>query len=328
MEVCSSDSGWPDSYAPPPKHPRLTTRYCGKCRAALICGERSSSTACGDPAEYDPDDLHPVKNPRIGVEDLELPSGFESHSIALTPALVIAKEKVGTLPFAVSADRLTGKSFNAVEKGIAVLVGQDDVIDKLWHTRGNIGTRLKKAGYELVITPAFSTWWESSVMERMGSVRYSAEMSVDLSRQISVVPTLPWGNYRDLERSADWVAQEEIQCIAVHLGAEDAYVFDWMLQGVEILSRLLEQPRRLVVIGPSTVDRITRLGDIWPGEMTIASQRPWLKGKHGHRLLPDLTYEQDWSLSLSEVVDANAKMFCIVVESLLRQPKLRLVANI
>jgi hypothetical protein len=143
----------------------------------------------------------------------------------------------------------------------------------------------------------------------------SAHASAALANHLAVVPNLVWLYNADLDRWRGWITDSGINTVSLDFGSlRSGEDWCWALKGVEYLNagfeRMKEATPRLVVNGPSTVERIKSLVDTWSNTVTIASQKPWLLAKHGFRLLPGLGSEKaSMSQSKNELVVANADVF-------------------
>src|ERR1700675_1852924 len=78
---------------------RLFSTWCPTCTVSHICGERDSSTSCGNPAEYRINALHPSRT--YPVEALETHYEFPeapiawAHDLSLPPVLPVVAGDVG-----------------------------------------------------------------------------------------------------------------------------------------------------------------------------------------------------------------------------------------
>ena len=334
MENQGSATRRPEGYAPISKRRRtLFSIYCKDCGAASVCPEKDLDSACADPATYDPEDFHPARHPGLAKSpDWNFPATISQGPIYLPPAVLIAKEFVGSQNgrYAVHADRLTGRKFHPVDEGLAFLVGSDRDQKKFWDRRGDLGNRLRRAGFSLAVTPAFSTYSDSPPLDGHVAVKWTAQMVRDLSRQITVVPSIAWRTDRDLERSLEWFEAGGVHTVALHLSQSARRQWEWMLEAVETLARLSEGSLHLVVIGPSTIDRIQRVANAWPGSLTIASTKPWMLARRGRALRSDLSHYRvpKNKASKDQLFTHNAETFFATTESLLRYPQLRLVSGL
>jgi hypothetical protein len=320
-ELSPSIIGWLRTYGPPSGPRTLFSVHCETCEARCVCGEKEMGSACGDPLSYSPEDFHPATTPHIaGPEALRLPPPLTQPAVSLPPAIVIAKSFVSEDGrVAVHGDRLTGRTFHPVTNGIASLIGDDFVIKSLWDRLGSLGERLAEAGFSTAISSSFSTYWDNSPLSGLVALRQSAEMAHVLSRHLAVVPTLAWRTGADLLRWVTWLELSRVSAIAVHLSVRESSDWDWLLNGVRGIGRLFSKPPRLVAVGPSTLDRIQRVATAWPGDLTIASGRPWHLAQHGYELQPDLGYRSIPRLAKSRkrLWDENRRMFDEVVNNLI-----------
>lgn len=210
-----------------------------------------------------------------------------------------------------------------------MLVGKDSLVDKLWNRRGSLGKRLREAGFHTIVPPAFSPYWENPPLDGHMAIKMTAQMTVDLSRHVNVIPTIEWRTRADIERFAAWIKRGNVNCIAVHLSTRVSREWDRMLEETGYLGQILGPRMHLVAIGPSRISRIQRVSDTWPGRLTIASGRPWQLAKDGQLLHADLTdTPASRRTNRSELAGLNASTFAQVVEQLTRYPRLRGVSGL
>lgn len=323
----SSDIGWRRKQPPGTGPPHLFAVYCDACQLASSCGEKETSSACGHPTEYESEDFHPAKDLLL-PQDLAFPPPPRPGNPTLPPAMIVAKAFVGSQGglLGVHADRLTGRRFQSVENGLAVLLGNDKHLLKLWDHRAKLGQRLRDAGFNTAITPSFSMYWHSPSYDGLLTMRLAAGMALLLSREISVIPTINWRTELDLRNWVRWLEGGNVRCFAVHFSVATAEQWTWMLNGIEMLNRLFSHPTHLVAVGISSVGRIQRLAIAWDGPLTIASGKPWQAAQKGRSLGSDLREVRRKSRTKAQLVDENTATFLSVTEALTRQPQLSLVS--
>ena len=330
-EQPSSDIGWLNDYTPPSKNPRLyAAHYCPGCGVAEVCGEHNRETSCGDPSEYDPEDFHPATTSKqsLAQELRILPPPLSKWSQPhLPPGLTIATDPrpVGPERFAVGASAVLRLNGSEGAGRIGVLVGSDIQIHKFWLQQGKLGKKLHHIGYDAVIAPAYSTWWRGTPLEGLVSLSRSMTMVRMLSRHVPVIPTIGWRTGRDIERWCEWVNVGQTPSVAVHLGSRTKKAWGWNLVGVGILRQLLPESTQLVVIGPSTKERISTLSRIWGSDISILSQRPWQLAQQGYRLDGGLRAQRDFARTRGELAHDNDQRFQEVCADLVRRRGLRTV---
>lgn len=328
-EQPSSDIGWLDEYGPPAKDRRLyAAAHCSRCGVADVCGEHASDSACGDPSEYDPEDLHPATTSRQSlVQELQIlpPPLPRWDQPAVSTAVTIANSaRPGQGGFAISAGAVLRPARGEGTGRLAVLVGTDPQIHKFWQQRGSLGPELRKIGYEGVIAPAFSTWWRGTPLEGILSLNRSMVMVRELARHLPVIPTLTWRTGKDLRRWCEWLNVGAARVVAVHLGSRTNEGWRWNLRAVRGIRELLpDRQIRLVAIGPSTVERISAVAAVWGGKLTVMSQRPWQLAQQGRVLTESLTFEKNVTMLRSDLAVRNAETFGNVAELIIKRKGLR-----
>lgn len=328
MKEPQFDIGWHKDYKPPHKQHRLFSIHCDDCAAGDICGERHTESACGDPSEYRSDEFHPATTKKQSLlKELLLPFPKNDwESVSLPSAFVIAKNArpAKEESFALSDSVVFRLARREAAGRVAVLVGRDDWIFKLWRRRGRLGSDLRDIGFGSVVAPAYSTYWNSSPLEGLVSMRLTASVALALNRHIRVIPTICWRNGLDLKRWSRWLEAGNISTFAVHLGTRERRAWDWHLEGIGILRDLLPSSEmRLVVIGPSTKSRIQSLLEAWEGQLTIGSHRPWQLAQHGLSMNHDLRPEKDFSRTVGQLARENAEVFIDTVNAMQEDSMLR-----
>jgi hypothetical protein len=318
----SSVSGWASRLPPGTGPPHLFATFCDSCAVSSLCGEIGTSTACGRPEDYDPEDLHPSRD-MVAAAAAELGQPISARPRAFTSGLVIAKAFVPSEggAIAIHADRLVSTSIRRVDDGIAVLLGNDQHLMNLWKRRSHLGLWLKDAGCGTVISPGFSMYWESSSFDGLLSMRMASEMARLLSRYVNVIPTIGWRTNRDLERWIEWINSGEVPALAVHFSTGKCREWDWMLEGVDLLAKGVPTTTRLIAAGVSGRLRVQRIAATWPGPLTIASGKPWLAAKHGCLLLPNLRVKRVSRRVTTEIlVQRNVATFLAATSELISRP--------
>jgi hypothetical protein len=139
----------------------------------------------------------------------------------------------------------------------------------------------------------------------------SAWFAAELSRNVPAIPSLVWRNERDLDRWAAWLLETGPEAVAVDLGtARAASSWSWALGGIAYLAErvAIGSGLRLVVNGPSTVDRLLAVREAWNSDLTFASQNPWHLAQGGKRLLATLSDTSD-DRPRAELEDLNRETF-------------------
>ena len=325
----SSASGWASKRPPGTGPPHLFTSFCDRCQVASLCGEIGTSTACGRPEDYDPEDLHPARG-MVGIEAAEFGPPISARPRALSTGLVIAKAFVpssgGTL--AIHADRLTASLPMRVDDGIVAMLGHDQLLTNLWRRRFQLGPLLKEAGCDTAITPGFSMYWESPSYDGLLSMSMATEMARRLSRHVNVIPTVSWRTPRDLERWARWINSGDVPALAIHFSTGRSAEWGWMLDGTAWLAEHVPSETRLIAVGVFSHRRIRRIAASWGGPLTIASGSPWLAAQHGRLLLPDLRVKRvTRRVSTESLVHRNLSTFVSATDNLMSRPTLDLAAS-
>ena len=325
----TSVSGWVNKAPPGTGPPHLFATFCDRCEVASLCGEVGTSTACGRPEDYDPEDLHPARG-MVGIKAAEFGRPISSRPRSLATGLVIAKAFVpsngGTL--AIHGDRLTASLPMRVDDGIVAMLGHDQLLMNLWRRRFQLGRLLKETGCDTAITPGFSMYWESPSYDGLLSMSMATEMARLLSRHVNVIPTVGWRTPTDLERWVLWINSGEVPALAVHFSTGRSGEWDWMLDGVASLAKRVSGETRLIAVGVFSNRRIQRIAASWRGPLTIASGSPWMAAQHGRLLLPDLNVKRvTRRVSRESLVDRNIATFMSATDHLTSRPTLDLAAS-
>lgn len=151
------------------------------------------------------------------------------------------------------------------------------------------------------------------------AIMRSAWMAADLARHLATIPTIVWRYQSELRQWSEWIAANHIGAIAIDCGMlrHDKH-WQWALDGVRYLGTQLggspSMVPHLVASGPSTPERISELGETWPGPLTFASQHPWISAIRGLALLPDLETEPAArSETREQLVLDNSRVFHSVI---------------
>lgn len=280
--------------------------------------------ACGHTSEY-ATGLHPDHVPKTRPDDFDLPAATWRPVPALPAAVAICDRLVPGHAVAVRLrESLQDWPWrkNEATIRIAVLLGRDDVLEKVWRQTGQLSADLTERGVTLVVTPGFSTWWTEPPFAALHAMARSAHLASLLVRQLPTIPTIVWRFRRDLDRWAEWIIECEPPMIALDYGTlrgED--VWRWGLTGLEhLVGRLVASGcavPRLFAVGPSTAARVSELLDTWPTAVTIASARPWLAARHGCGLQPDF-HLRKVDLAFEELLPRNIAVFVSAVGGLQR----------
>lgn len=213
-------------------------------------------------------------------------------------------------------------------ESIAVLLGEDRLLEHVWAKRGRLGQQLELAGFSSVVTPGFSTYWNDTPFASVVSIARSAQVAVALARHLPTIPTIVWRYHEDLDRWAAWIAAGEVETICLDLGPlAPASWFSWGLDAARYLSEACRQiggtTPRLLAHGPFTLERFAAVHDAWRGPVTFASQQPWSRAIHGRELDAQLNNViADVRAPTTELLEVNAHNF----EMAARQSKLELAA--
>lgn len=290
-----------------------------------LCGEVLSDSACGDRTEYPANSWHPVsfQGKKPDSSAWAFSSEWQFWTTLPTRLVTLPIAKTASVPGA--AD--WGISLNAALKPnaradqlkrYAVLLGSDREIDLLWRRAGLYARRLRAGGYQAVIAPAFSTWWNRSPFDGLYELKRTEVMAKVLARRLPTIPSIAWRNERDIERWVLWLTKSLVSEFCVDLGTfRTEASWKWALEGIRLLDSLADRPRTLVVAGPSRLPRIAEVGSAWPHRLIVASKHPWQLGIHGRRLLPKLREEPDLETSSSDLVQFNVETFDLEVRKVL-----------
>jgi hypothetical protein len=297
---------------------------CDRCTAVHLCGEVNEPTSCHALRAFAGGWAHP-DDPDMDSGELEFPSeGFEWGPLPdLAPTLAIAPPwaPVGPCRMVPLATALTNRVVPQSRPVGASLVGRDERLVRLWLSHGDLGPRLAGLGYSYLISAAISTWSQSTPLGGLYAVARSMALASLLSRHLSTIPTLAWRNSRDIERQIEWLCTTGTapRTIAVDLGTRSAEQFQWLLEGLSIISAEIDRPPmcRLVAHGVSNLARVSQVAGTWPGPVSFASSHPALVGLHGRLLRDDLTTTDGSGLSRDACAAANVEIFERVVATVL-----------
>lgn len=309
---------------PPRRRPAglFTGEPCEVCPVASRCGAVGTDDACGDRSEY-ATGLHPAQVPTTRPDEFDLPATTWRPVPSLPAAVAICDRLVPCHAVAVRLrESLQDWAWRKTEATvrIAVLLGRDEMLEKVWRQSGQLSADLIGRGVTLVVSPGFSTWWTEPPFASLHAMARSAHLASLLVRQLPTIPTIVWRFRRDLDRWAEWITECEPPMIGLDYGTlrgED--IWRWGITGLEhLVGRLVAcgaNVPRLFAVGPSTAARVSELFDTWPTAVTVASARPWLAARHGCGLQSDLTLRKV-DLRFDDLLAGNIQMFECVVRDL------------
>jgi hypothetical protein len=280
----------------------LSGCFCATCPFRFVCAAADTVEACGDPSEYTAR-VHPRTTPLDATEPTALPRFTSRAAMPVFDEVLLVADRtrggavrgVRLLNTLASLNRKPGSS-PSHPGAIAVLLGVDQRLDRVWRRRRLLGAALVADDFAAAISPGFSTWRSDSPFASRIAMLQSALMAVELGRHLPTVPTIVWRYWNDLDQWAAWIANNRIRTIAVENGSvrnDD----EWLaaIDGVRYLGEaLVRRPYplpRLLMSGPSTRQRITLAAAAWEGPLTIVSQTPWQLAGRRIALGPDLDTE-------------------------------------
>lgn len=281
--------------------------------------------ACGDPAEYRPGGLTVDDAGNIAPAEFDLRVPTVGRPLPVLPDALVIGTTVDTT--ACSAVRLVDvlryvRRDEPVDMSAhaAFLYGSDANLRRLARCEGTIGRRLASADVQVVISPAFSTWWDWSPFDSLTAMALSANFAITLAEHVPTIPTVVWRHRHDLVRWSEWIAVTGAEAIAVDLGTlRRADHWAWGMSGLAVLAEQLamrDATPRIVVHGPSTVGRMMDVRRRWAGRLTFASQAPWLLAAQGHRMDHDLQRSPSDD-DRAELAMANQATFANVVHQVI-----------
>lgn len=288
---------------------------CGTCPVSPSCGERESSTACREVAQYRRGAIHPDKIRFVSSDDqrFELrmaPAQWASSTVELPPILAVAS--TATVPFAplTVIDAPTTLTLrHQASSTIACLATDDHTLERIWHRRSRLGREIRRLGIRLVIAPPFSTWWQDPPFQGLHEMARTAEVAVRLADELDTIPSICWRNDRDLSRWVEWLMPTAPQVVAVDLCTlKSRNAWSWGMRGVLHLAELSKQARtapRLLAVGPLKVWKLIELRAAWPYALTIASRGVWQLSKAQMLLDEDGNRSKCLDLSFAELLAEN-----------------------
>lgn len=257
--------------------------------------------------------------PNFSTRDLELPEVTWPTLPPLPASWVIgttAESNECSVLRLNDALRLLRKPAVDLGSHSVVLHGKDRDLLRLGSLEGFVAPALRAADVPVVVSPAFSTWWEWSPFDSLVAMARSAHFAATLARMVPTIPSVVWRHDHDLSRWAGWISATGATAIAVDLGTlRRRGYWEWGLEGIAVLGNLFESldaVPHLVVNGPFTVPRMTAVTRRWPGGLTFASQRPWQLAMSGRLIDADL---QDYPTDSDrdDLAHANRRTFDAVV---------------
>jgi len=281
----------------PPGPQTLLPRFCKGCLVRGICGEADSDTACVLPAAYPAESLHPVElvRRRRLRREFEFPSAPAAWAPSLGGTSVIVANSIRDVltAHAPAADltasmNFTGRSPPPTPVGMGFLHGEDRLLEQLWKRAGFYADAFRDR-FEVVVAPAFSTWWEFTPLDGLVAVSRTAQMAAALARRLPTIPTVCWRNARDIVRWVGWLAKQPPSVICVHASTRRGKAaWSWGLEGIRILGECLVGvgmgDTALLAYGPSTAQRVREVSEAWPGRLMVASQHPYQLARSGREL--------------------------------------------
>lgn len=305
-------------YAPPGQQ-SLFSRFCRGCPVKGICGEADSDTACVLPSAYPAESLHPVEfvRRRRMRRELSFPEPPERWADALEGmSLTVAASMPDMLDGHVRAvDLKAAMSYAAKDQpahrhGVAMLLGEDRLLERLWKAGGRYAEAFGNR-FEVAVGPAYSTWWRHTPLDGLVAVNRTAQMAVALARHLPTIPTVCWRTETDLRRWAAWFSKRPPAMICVHASTRRGHAaWSWGIDGIRILAQRFEEyglnGTSLLAYGPSTVVRIREIAACWPWRVVVASQHPYQLARSFRTLDDDLSERAAPGRSREDLVIVNA----------------------
>lgn len=301
---------------------RLFTTRCNGCPVNTLCSERDSLDACGDPAEYRPEALHPDRG-HFAPGDLAKyrfplpPTRWTADRPELPLVLPVAHDGTREFPCAASLNAegalaLAGRTIART----ACLCTKDTTLERIWRVRSKLGGRLHRAGVELVIAPGFSSWWQDPPFERLHEMVRTAEVAVRLAKAVPTAPAIVWRTQTDLMRWIDWLLPTVPAAIVVDASTlRRPEEWNWFISGLRTIAHEFAdrgQTPRLISVGPSALPKLHDLASVWPNALTVASKAVWqlsrarrFMGTQGSREVDlDSEFEGLLAFNISRMEDA------------------------
>lgn len=177
---------------------------------------------------------------------------------------VRAKEVIGRRRHVLPAAALRSQvGLDSGQQLVVMLFDKDEILERLWSEGARLVPELAAAGYDLVVSPSYSTWSPRPRTEFLYNVKRSLVMFSALQMLgAPAVPRVAWSIEPDVRRFAKWLEQNP----AVELVALDWSTYraeeDWrrQLDGFALFDRLTRRHLVYLINGPSTVERC---GDVY-----------------------------------------------------------------
>lgn len=295
---------------------------CDNCIVHDLCDEQYSPSACNYRAHYPDGVLHPAA-PHVAAEELRLPEQGRQWVLPVSPghSMVVCPERGATPPVYGTSLRV------ALERGaptasspIAVLIGKDIYLSRVWQRRGNFGRELLDKGYVGVVAPAFSNWDSWTPFHNLDAIARSAALADLLARTLPTVPTLLWRTHHDLTRQVEWLCRGDVATVAIDFqsGNDRRHVAGVAHLRRQLADRLQNLPA-LLALGLFSPQRVRSLATAWPGPLVVGSQRPWHVAKAGFQLTDQLQLVPAPYVRTDELLWTNVKVFDRVVRRILRE---------
>jgi hypothetical protein len=152
---------------------------------------------------------------------------------------------------------------------VLVGVAPDDVLAAAWR---HLARGRTAAGFDLVVTPAWSVYDDDPRLEHLFAIRQSLQVAVALAGRQPVVPTLHWYRRRDLDRQLVWARRGRARAVGIDCSTLPGR-HDWLevRAGMAYIRAALPGVQ-LHVQGPATRDRLQDLARL--GAATVYTRRP------------------------------------------------------
>lgn len=285
-----------------------------------MCGEFGSDSACTEPALHLPYSFHPMRLTRQTVRDSvrfppapaawgELP---DISTIAVADSLEAAGQVLKPNALRHRASLAIANRGEAAASAIAFLPGEDGALTSFWLQRGDHARRLANT-FGLLIAPALSNWWSGTPLDGLIMLSATLGYAAYLARLAPTIPTLLWRTGQDIHRMVAWLAPTRPSAICLHLGTvSHGRAWRWCSVGLRILKGAFLQCNlnpRLLVYGISNINGMRSIMEIWRGDVTFASSRPFRLADGGNRLAEDLTWARDRTASKKALRIANCRAY-------------------
>jgi hypothetical protein len=171
-------------------------------------------------------------------------------------------------PWASGAAAATARAAGAARLAL-VGVAPDQLLAAAWP---HLADGRTAAGFDVVVTPAWSVYDDDPRLEHLFAIRQSLQAAVALARHQPVVPTLHWHRRHDLERQLRWARSCGARAVGIDCSTLPGHG-DWLeVRAAMAYIRTALPGVQLHVQGPATADRLRDLARL--GGVTVHTRRP------------------------------------------------------